>query len=204
MEFCSHGAGEKINTVEFRRYMFSNIHSPGRSSHKWDICAQKRFQIADADDYTSSSPPMAANADETLHWITLVASFAASAPEFVFTPQIGAQHQAPPLSQLEESYLVHGLSKLRKFAGVTDFDFLSIEQYSASTPATGPASSAPPSASLLSRSSPSSTPHTANKESRQPTLGAHVVNALAPAIGATLEPGLQGMVRFMGPNKPLD
>ena len=148
---------------------------------------------------------MAKNPEETLHWITLVASFAAAAPGFNFSQQLGTRYQAPLLPEFETTYLVHGLSEV---PGATEEQFLQIHEFAGDPPAPGggggPSGGGPgptPPTNLAVRSAP----QTAGEGGTpQPSFRAHVLSALAPAASTALQPAARGMLGAItgGSTKP--
>ena len=75
------------------------------------------------DDILLYRPPMATSVQATLHWLTLTASFVASATRFDFSER-SAEYTAPTRSALERSYLKLGLQDI-----MSGHDFLKIDEF---------------------------------------------------------------------------
>ena len=69
---------------------------------------------------------------EILHWVTLAASFVASAPRFTFSEGVRQQTVAPQLARLRPSYLIHGIDQV-----VNGRELLDIERFAREASSTG-------------------------------------------------------------------
>ena len=75
---------------------------------------------------------MVSSVEDILHWVTLVASFVASAPRLTFSEGARQQTVAPPLVRLQSSYLVHRLDEVFNVR-----EFLEIEKFAREISDTG-------------------------------------------------------------------